>query len=86
MSQDASFFERSSLSKEKRTTELLSKWHISFKGDRKRDPESFIVDLTNCKETYKLTLDEIVKALLSMVSHGSGFVESISFGKHTKTS
>ena len=63
MSQDASFLERSSLYKEKRTSELLSKWHISFKGDRKRDPESFIADLTNCKETYKLTLDEIVKAL-----------------------
>ena len=67
MSQEASFFERSSLSKEKRTSELLSKWHISFKGDRKRDPESFIVDLTNCKETYKLTLDEIVKALPSVL-------------------
>ena len=65
MSQDASFFERSSLSKEKRTSELLSKWHIFCKGDRKRDPESFIVDLTNCKETYRLTLDEIVKALPS---------------------
>ena len=65
MSQDASFFERSSLSKEKRTSELLSKWHISFKGDRKRDPESFTADLTNCKETYKLTIDEIVKALPS---------------------
>ena len=65
MSQDASFFERSSLIKEKRTVELLSKWHISFKGEKRKDPESFIADLTNCKETYKLTLDEIVKALPS---------------------
>ena len=65
MSQDASFFERSSLIKEKRTCELLSKWHISFKGEKGKDPESFIADLTNCKETYKLTLDEIVKALPS---------------------
>ena len=65
MSQDASLFERSSLYKENRTSELLSMWHISFKGDRKRNPESFIADLTNCKETYKLTLDEIVKALPS---------------------
>ena len=65
MSQDASFFERSSLIKEKRTSELLSKWHISFKGEKRKDPESFIADLTNCKETYKLTLDEIVKALPS---------------------
>ena len=32
-------FERSSLTKEKRTTELFVKWHITFKGDRKRDPE-----------------------------------------------
>ena len=65
MSQDASFFERSSLIKEKRTSELLSKWHISFKGEKRKDPKSFIADLTNCKETYKLTLDEIVKALSS---------------------
>ena len=71
MSQDASFFERSSLYKEKRTSELLSKWHISFKGDRKRDPESFITDLTNCKETYKWTLDEIVKALPSALDSES---------------
>ena len=67
MSQDALFFERPSLYKEKRKSELLSKWHISFKGDRKRDSESFISDLTNCKETYKLTLDEIVKALPSVL-------------------
>ena len=65
MSQDASFFERSSLIKEKRTSELLSKWHISFKGEKRKDPGSFIADLTNCKETYKLTLNEIVKALPS---------------------
>ena len=65
ISQDASFFERSSLVKEKRTSELLPKWHISFKGQKRKDPESFIADLTNCKETYKLTLDEIVKALPS---------------------
>ena len=65
MSQDASFFEHSSLIKEKRTSELLSKWQISFKGEKRKDPESFIVELTNCKETYKLTLDEIVKTLPS---------------------
>ena len=65
MSQDASFFERTSVIKEKRTSELLSKWHISFKGEKRKDLESFIADLTNCKETYKLTLDEIVKALPS---------------------
>ena len=65
MRQGASFFERSSLIKEKRTSELLSKWHISFKGEKREDPESFIADLTNCKETYKLSLDEMVKALPS---------------------
>ena len=48
MSQDTSFFEHSSLIKEKRTRELLSKWHISFKGEKRKDPESFIADLTNC--------------------------------------
>ena len=64
-SQDASFFERSSLINEKRPSELLSKWHISFKGEKRKDPESFIADLTICKETYKLTLDEIVKDLQS---------------------
>ena len=31
------------------------------------DAASFIADLTNCKETYKLTLDEIVKALPSVL-------------------
>ena len=65
MSQDASFFERSSLIKEKRTSELLSKWHISFKGEKRKDLERFVADLTNGKETYKLMLDEIVKALPS---------------------
>ena len=30
-----SAFERSSLTREKRTTELFLKWHITFKGDRK---------------------------------------------------
>ena len=55
MSQDASFIERSLLINEKRTSELLSKWHILFKGEKRKDPESFIADLTNCKETYKLT-------------------------------
>ena len=67
MSQDASFFQLSSLIKEKRTSELLSKWHISFKGEKRKDPESFIADFTNCKESYKLTLDEIVKTLRSVL-------------------
>ena len=50
MSQDASFFKRSSLIKEKRTSDLLSKCHMSFKGEKRKDPESFIADLTNCKK------------------------------------
>ena len=65
MGQDASFFESSSPIKEMRTSELLSKCQISFKGEKRKDPESFIADLTNCKETYKLALEEIVKALPS---------------------
>ena len=71
MSQDASFFERSSLIQEKRTSDLLSKWHISFKGEKRKNPKSFIADLTNCKETYKLTLDEIVKVLPSALDEES---------------
>ena len=31
---DFSAFERSSLTREKRTTELFVKWRITFKGDR----------------------------------------------------
>ena len=62
-----SAFERSSLTREKRTTELFWKWHISFKGDRKRDPEGFLANLTRCKETYELNLDEIIKALPSVL-------------------
>ena len=58
-----SVFERSSLTRKKRTAELFGKWHISFKGDRKRDPEGFLANLTHCKKTYELNLDEIIKAL-----------------------
>ena len=64
---DFSAFERSSFSREKRTTELFVKWHITFKGDRKRDPEGFLANLTRCKETYELNLDEIIKALPSVL-------------------
>ena len=71
MNRDASFSERSSLIKKKRTSELLSKWHISFKGEKSKDLECFIADLTNCKETYKLTLDEIVKGLPSALDDES---------------
>ena len=62
-----SSFERSSLTREKRTTELFGKWHISFKGDRKMDPEGFLANLTRCKETYELNFDEIIKALPSVL-------------------
>ena len=55
-----SAFERSSFTREKRTTELFVKWHITFKGDRKRDPEGFLANLTRFKETYELNLDEII--------------------------
>ena len=64
---DFSAFERSSLTREKRTTELFVKWHITFKGYRKRDPEGFLANLTRCKKTYELNLDEIIKALPSVL-------------------
>ena len=60
---DFSAFERSSLTREKRTTEVFVKSHITFKGARKRNPEGFLANLTRCKETYELNLDEIIKAL-----------------------
>ena len=39
---DFSAFERSSLTKEKRTTELFVKWHITFKGDQKETRKGFL--------------------------------------------
>ena len=60
---DFSTFERSSLTREKHTPGLFVKWHITFKGDWKRDSEGFLANLTRCKETDELKLDEINKAL-----------------------
>ena len=59
--------ETSSFLREKQTCEILARWRIAFKGDYKKDPEGFLTNLYECKQSYGLSLDDIIKALPSVL-------------------
>ena len=49
--------------REKRTGEVLKKWNIEFSGAGRDDPKGFLGDRYEFKQSYGLTLEDVVKAL-----------------------
>ena len=62
-----SSYEQASFVREKRTTDLLAKWHVEFKGSRRHEPEEFLCNLEECRNVHGMTFEDILKALPSIL-------------------